>query len=653
MLMCRYCLGSALRGLIALVLLWMPAAAQATAASEPEPERIRTLIHVLDYVAADYPGAVRDGVVISELEYGEMVQFAVIADSLVRELVADGTLQAGSGLVEAALRLTSEIGDRAEPDVIVMRARMIRDLVVSVSGIAVAPTTWPDASAGGNLYRTYCVVCHGDGGRGDGPGAASLDPRPANLAQGERIAGLAPFQVFNTVRLGVEGTGMAGFPQLTEQEVWDIAFFVKSLRGAGMDSPANPEALRSLATLEEISSRGDHELATLLAAREVTNAEDVAVALRGLAPPSSGAGTLDLAGSYLDDALAAYRAGDARDAQTLAIRAYLEGVEPVEPMLRAADAGLVAEVEEAMMAVRGAIHGGSSAADVERSVRAAQTAITEARGALGGGGTSAWFTFGLALSILLREALEAFLVIITILGLIRVSDEPRAARWVHAGWLGAVLVGLAGWFLVDMLIRMSAAGRELLEGGIALFAVVVLLSMGYWLHDKSSTRKWTAFVDRRVRRELGRGSLVGLAAFSFFVVFREAFESVLFLSALSLDGGRYAASAIGGAAVVTLVAVLVAGFLAVRYSARIPVRHLFRYASLVVVVLAVVLTGKGVHALQEAGMMQVSLTGLSIRLELLGIYPTAESIIAQLAVSGTVILLWALSRRLEVRALQV
>ncbi len=642
--------GGVLRGLFLSLLLLVSAAAVALA--KPGDDRVRTIIHVLDYVAADYPGAVRDGSVIDELEFREMVQFAAMADSLVRGLVSDGILPGGDAIVSGARLLSADINDRADPYVVAARARDVRDLVISASGIALSPVLWPDLSAGERLFATYCVGCHGPSGRGDGPAAASLDPAPANLAEGDRIAGIAPFQVFHTIRFGVQGTGMAGFPQLSEREAWDISFFVKSLRVAGIESPARPGDLRSLATLEEVSRLNDPDLEALLADRGVAQAGEAAAMLRGLPPSPAGLSTLDLAESHLASALEAYRSGQAGEAQTLAIRAYLEGVEPVEPLLRAADASVVVDLEESMMTVRGTVHRRQPYPEVERSVRNAQAVIRDAREALHGGASSAWFTFGLALSILLREALEAFLVIITILGLIRSSDQPRAARWVHAGWISAVLVGLASWVLVDRLIEMSAASREVLEGGIALFAVVVLLSVGFWLHDRSSARKWTAFIDRRVRRDLGRGSLVGLAAFSFFVVFREAFESVLFLSALGLDGGRSAGAAIGAAALLTLVGVLAAGMVAVRYSARLPVRLLFHYASWIVVVLAVVLAGKGVHALQEAGWLPVSLTGVSIRLELLGIYPTVESIVAQVAVVGTVALLWALSRRLELRAVR-
>src|SRR5690606_32897597 len=99
--------------------------------------------------------------------------------------------------------------------------------------------------------------------------------------------------------------------------------------------------------------------------------------------------------------------------------------------------------------------------------------------------------------------------------------------------------------------------REILEGSIALFAAALLLYIGFWLHSKSEIGKWTAFVKERVHKLLHGGNMLGLALFSFFVVFREAFESVLFLSALNLEVEAANKPAIGLGVLVAFVAVLI------------------------------------------------------------------------------------------------
>src|SRR5690606_30037604 len=159
-----------------------------------------------------------------------------------------------------------------------------------------------------------------------------------------------------------------------------------------------------------------------------------------------------------------------------------------------------------------------------------------------------WFSFLVAASILLREGLEAFLIILAILSVLQAANQDRAARWVHAGWMAAVGVGIAGWILSDMLLQLGAAEREIMEGAIALLAVVVLMYVGLWLHSMTESKKWRAFIEERILHKLGTGSLIGLASIAFFAVFREAFESVLFLSALTLEqGDGHKLAVVGGA----------------------------------------------------------------------------------------------------------
>lgn len=624
------------------------ARAQATQGSA-DPERVRTLVHVLDYLAIDYPAAVANGSIIDTLEYAEMVEFAALADSLVREFERDGLLPDEAALSSASAELPRLVAGLVPEAELAARAGAVRDGVVAGSGIAVAPRRWPDIARGATLYAALCASCHGAGGLGDGPAGVNLDPAPAVLSEGDRIAGIAPFQAYNTVRLGVEGTGMLAFPQLSEEEVWDLAFFVKSLAHLRPADSTSVAAARRLVTLEEVSSLGDAELSALASSRGAADAGAVVAALRTAPPIAGDASSLDLAERLLASSLAAFRAGDAAGARQHAIAAYLQGIEPVEPILSARDPELVARLERTMMAVRAAVQGGQPPEVVAQLVAEAGAWIDTAREELADRNTSAWFTFWMAMSILLREALEAFLIILAMLGVVRATGQLRAARWIHAGWISAVLVGFAGWLAVDALLTMSAANRELMEGFIALVAVIVLLSVGFWMHDMTSARKWTAFLKERISRQLSTGNLIGLAAFAFFAVFREAFESVLFLAALGLEGGEHTGTALASATGATLVLVLVLGVAAVKYSARLPVRQLFRYASVLIAVLAVILAGKGMHSLQEAGLVSVTLVEASFRVELLGVYATMETLGAQAAVLAAILVLVLVTRRSHAR----
>jgi high-affinity iron transporter len=138
---------------------------------------------------------------------------------------------------------------------------------------------------------------------------------------------------------------------------------------------------------------------------------------------------------------------------------------------------------------------------------------------------------------------------------------------------------------------------------------------------------------------LGSESAIGLAALSFFVVFREVFESVLFLSALNIESGGKQTDAIVFGVIAAFVIVISLAFVVLQFSAKLPIPKLFKISSFVMGVLAVVLAGKGVHSFQEIGIIPIHGVPM-FRVELLGIFPTVESCVAQILVLSLVVLVW-------------
>ena len=603
---------------------------------------VRSLVHILDYVAQDYQVAVSNGEVVNLAEFDEMVAFGRNAAGLVGTLSSAGELPPQSSLGEAVRRLQEMIAAKAPSDSVATHARAMRDRVLELTGLPMAPLQWPDLADGRVMYENTCAVCHGASGAGDGRIAPGLDPKPTNFREGDRIASQSPFQVYNTIRLGVKGTAMPDFQLLSEKELWDLAFFVKSLQSAqrfdaGSDSlgpAAGDVSLQQLATLN------DAELANVLAEKGVPNPNRSVAVLRDRPPVVAAPTALNAARTLLREVLASYRRGDAAEARRLALSAYLEGVEPVEPSLSARDGTIVRLLEQRMLAVRTSIEERRPTEDVAEAVGSAMTTIGTAETLLSSNDSSIWFPFFVAASILLREGLEAFLIILAILGVLRSIGEERAARWVHGGWMAAALVGVLSWGFSDQVIRMGAAQRETMEGAIALLAVCVLLYVGFWLHSKSEIHKWKEFIEGRVKRSLAGGNLIGLAALSFFAVFREAFESVLFLSALTLEQGPEASAAIGAGAAAAIALVLGLAAVLLRYSVRLPIRNLFRYSSFVMGVLCIVLVGKGIHAFQEAGFISITSAPIPFRIDLLGFYPTVESVVAQMVLLVAILLVW-------------
>jgi high-affinity iron transporter len=425
---------------------------------------------------------------------------------------------------------------------------------------------------------------------------------------------------------------MISYSELNDKEIWDLAFYINSIQFEEKNNHQNPEI-----PLAEVSSLTNNELTKKYNLDE----EDVR-ALR-LFVPSQSMSALAIARQYLDATVESYRKGEKEEARNNSLKAYLEGIEPVEHRIKASDNSLVNKLEKSMMDIRSAIYQNKDVKEIESLTLIAYANIEKADEIISGQKNSIGFTAFMSASILLREGLEAFLIIIAIISILRSMQANKAVRWVHSGWITAVVVGIGSWFFTDQLISWGAQSRELMEGAIALFAVFVLIYIGFWMHRKTEMSRWKIFVEEKVKGLVKRNNLIGLAVFSFMVVFREAFESVIFLSSWSLESGKENEAGIwSGVAIAATLLVLICWTL-LRFINRIPLRQFFVYFSLVVVFMATILAGEGVHALQESGYSTVTSLPFNLRLGVFGIYPTIETLLAQFAVIGLVIFLWKLN----------
>jgi high-affinity iron transporter len=626
--------GNVLKALLismTLASMTLGAGSARAAAAQTSP---RLLVHLLDYLAKDYGGAVENGQVKSESEYAEQVEFSKTARANaqgVEVLAKDAEVASG---VE---RLAALIAAKADPQDVATLARSLQARVIELADLEVAPARWPSRAHGKELFAANCAVCHGAEGRGDGPGGQGMDPAPADF-QSEGMIELSPFQAFNTARMGVQGTGMPPFASFSDADIWDTVFYIVSLRYDAAKPVATPAfdatALRRAATSSD---------ATLMQGLAGTDAEklDIVAAIR-LHEPGEDLATAfpAVATASLDEALAAYRRGDGGEAKTFALKAYLEGVEPSEPRLRASDPDAVVRVEQTMSLVRAKIEAAAPVADVEAAVADAQGELRRAAVLLEDHVMSPSVAFVSSGAIILREGFEAVLLILALLGVIRAAGARRAAAYVHGGWMAALVLGLACWFLSGVLLKISGAGREAMEGFTALFAVAVLLYVGFWLHRQTEIGRWRAFLDGKVKAMLAGKNLIGLAAISFIAAFRETIETVLFLRAIYVESGDDGRVAIGAGVAAALVAIFALAWALLRSTRRVPIRNLFTGSAVVMGVLAFVFTGKGFHALQEAGMVTVTTPPALFRMDLLGIYPTWETLGAQALVALALAAIW-------------
>ncbi|QCI15187.1 c-type cytochrome [Pseudomonas putida] len=622
---------------------WLPALllAQALAlcstfAQAEAPAEATKALHLLDYIGADYPPTVQGGKVIDEGEYREQLEFSAVLADLVKHLPAHAEQGALSQGVET---LRQAVDQRQDGASVAKQARQLGARLAVAYEVSQAPVITPDPARGASLYAQNCAICHGDSGAGDGPAGVGLEPAPANLRNTERLDQLSLFDLYNTLGLGIDGTEMPSFAdQLDERQRWDVAAYVASFT-------ANPEAARGDKTwnIADLARQTPAEVSAnegeaALGAFRAQRAKPAQVK-RGPAQ------LLEYTATTLDKSLAAYREGDHDQAYDLSVAAYLEGFELVESSLDNIDTEARKDTEKALMAYRQALQDGLPAAQAEQRLAEAKTKLDQAAKLLGSDGLSWSLSYISGLLILLREGLEAILVLAAILAFLRNTGQQSAVRSVNMGWALALVAGFATWALAAYVIDVGGAQRELLEGCTALFAAVMVLWLGVWMHDRRHAAAWQDYIKSSL---VSGGGRFGFAVLAFFSVYRELFEVILFYETLWLQAGPAGHQAVLAGGATALVLLVGLAWVILRGSAKLPLSLFFGINAALLCALSVVFAGHGVKALQEAGVLGTRPLAF-FEFDWLGIHADAYSLGAQAVALLAIVVLYGRSRLAEKR----
>jgi high-affinity iron transporter len=613
------------------MMVW-PALSQS---SDNDPSQ--RLLQMLDYVGVDYPPTVDKGRIIDPVEYAEMEEFSGEIINLLQQMP---THYGKNILIANAAEIQTGISQRVAGDEISRLTQALKAALISNYNIVVGPKNVPDMTDVQALFGSNCASCHGLSGRGDGPLAKGMEPQPGDFHNLARQYTRSIYDLYNTITLGVPDTPMVSFSHLSEEQRWALAMLV-SRYSVTEDQLAQGMTLWQQGWLrKQFKELPDLTGASYAMVEEWAQLEGkpgeqgsaVLAYLRGNPQELeiSDHKALDTSIAMLATSLEHARKGDRQAAHNAALSAYLDGFELAEPSLVVVDKQLKLAIEEEMISFREATRRGS-VEDLEQIQGNLVILLNEAKQILSTTGLSKGAAFFGSFVILLREGVEAILVLAAIMAALIKTGRREAMKYIHIGWISAVLLGMLTWWIAGNLIEISGASRELTEGIAALASAAILVYVGFWLHNASNSKRWKQFVEHKVGNAMEGGTLWALAAVAFLAVYREMFETVLFYQAMWVQVGSGAEQSFIFGIIAALALLVVLSLLIYKVGIRLPIKQFFQINAVLLFLLAVVFTGQGIAALQEAGIVSTSLLNFP-RIEVLGVYPTAQSLGLQLLV---------------------
>ena len=336
----------------------------------------------------------------------------------------------------------------------------------------------------------------------------------------------------------------------------------------------------------------------------------------------------------VEKAIALYEQKDAQEAVELMQDTYFDVFEAsgMEGKIGARDAKFKAQLEGHFNKIISQMKGGAPVEQIQATFTALKTDFEKGAEMLGKGGDSPAALFIYSLLIILREGIEAILIITAIIAYLVKTGQTDKVKVIYNGCISALVLSLITAVLVKWVFKVSAASQELMEGGTMLLASVVLFSVSYWLISKAEAQKWTSYIKEKVGASLSSKSLGTLWFAAFLAVYREGAETVLFYQALTSGASASGLSAVAGGFVVGSLA-LVAIYLCMRYGAvRLPLRPFFLCTGALLYFMAFVFAGNGMMELVEGKLFESSLVAWMPTVQFMGVHPYVQTLVPQLLI---------------------
>ena len=394
--------------------------------------------------------------------------------------------------------------------------------------------------------------------------------------------------------------------------------------------------LNDLANAEEkVQSLGDTGLSNTVLEKELKTMGDATDEEK-----SGVRGEIDFIRDTLQAMLIQYENSDYDSAYTSARSAYLDSYEFVEIPLRTIDPDFTLEVEFQFAELRNLIKQQAEYDQVQEVAIAIKRNLDESERIVSGTGTLApTIAFTSSFAIIFREGLESVLILGAIMSYLEASRNNQFKKYIYYGIIAALGATAITWIIASYVIEISGVNRELIEAIAALSATAVLFYVSFWVLNKIEHKKWMEFVKAKVWQATTTGSVMVFVMLSFFTVYREGFETVLFYQAMS-GFAKYMEGYVGLGFIFGVVALLGIYYIMRRLGKKLPLRVLFGLTMGVGAYLSIAFLGNAIREFQVLEIIPYTgLIGIIPRLDInlaamTGIYPTLETIVAQVILLG-------------------
>ncbi|HXG73522.1 MAG TPA: FTR1 family protein [Candidatus Nitrosotenuis sp.] len=349
---------------------------------------------------------------------------------------------------------------------------------------------------------------------------------------------------------------------------------------------------------------------------------------------------VDFIRATLQTMLAQYKEGNHQAAFTSARTAYLDSYENVEIPLRTIDPDFTLEVEIQFAELRNLINQQADYEKVEEAAIKIRRSLDESeRLVTGTGQVAPTIAFTSSFAVIFREGLESVLILGAILTYLEASRNTRFKPYVYYGIVIAIGATAVTWYVASFLIQISGANRELIEAIAALSATAVLFYVSFWILNKIEHKKWMEFVKAKVWQASTTGGVAVFVMLSFFTVYREGFETILFYEAM-FGFAKYMEMYVGLGFVVGLGTLLAIYYITRKLGKRLPLKMLFGLTMGVGAYLSIAFLGNAIRELQILDIVPyTNMLGTIPRLDInlatmTGIYPTLETVVGQIILLG-------------------